>query len=133
VKETARIATATLMQRIAAMIDREVKVALGQRMMLFSMKKEICDPYFFLYQMNDTAILNQAKASVLGSAAPHVNIGSIKKFKFILPPFENQLRFSECVKEINKQKARLTASLEKLEPLYKSLTQRAFSGELFAE
>jgi len=116
---------------IAAMIDQNYDVALGQRMMLFSVNREKCDPYFFLYQMNNAFILSQADACVVGSASPHVNIGSIKKFQFALPPIERQREFAEQVKKINKQKSRLQASLAELEAIYKSTLQKAFNGELF--
>lgn len=116
---------------IAAMIDRDCDVALGQRMMLFSVNRDKCDPYFFLYQMNDDFILTQADANVVGSASPHVNVGSIKKFQFALPPIEKQREYSEQIQKINERKHRLCDSLAELETTYKSTIQKAFNGELF--
>ncbi len=53
--------------------------------------------------------------------------------KFIFPPIDLQRVYANKIEKINKQKIHLTDSLAELETLYKSLTQRAFAGELFED
>lgn len=116
---------------MAALIDRDCNIALGQRMMLFSLERSKCNPIFFLFQMNSEAIFLQAQANVVGSASPHINIKEIRKFKFLLPPIELQNTFEEKILTIEKQKIRLELSLPELETTYKATLQKAFNGELF--
>ena len=48
----------------------------------------------------------------------------------ILPPLSLQNQFAAIVEEVEILKARYTQSLNELENLYGSLSQRAFKGEL---
>lgn len=73
---------------IAAMIDRECNVALGQRSMLLSPNTCKCLPQFLSAAMNFDSFLRKALGGVSGSASPHINVGDIKAFAIILPPIE---------------------------------------------
>ena len=71
---------------IAAMIDRNCNVALGQRSMLLSPNNSICLPQFLSVAMNFDSFLRKALGGISGSASPHINVGDIKAFAIILPP-----------------------------------------------
>ena len=111
---------------IAAMIDRDCNVALGQRSMLLSPNTDKCLPQFLSVAMNFESFLKKALGGVSGSASPHINVGDIKTFTIILPPIELQKQFTAFIEQIDKSKFEIQQSLEKLEILKKSLMQQYF-------
>jgi len=116
---------------IAALIDKNVKIALGQRMMLLSTDKKICSHIFLCYILNSPYVINQVKSKIIGSASPRINVADVKCINILLPPLALQNRFADFVKAVDKSKFEIQQGLEKLELLYKSLMQKCFSGELF--
>ena len=111
---------------IAAMIDRDCNVALGQRSMLLSPDTTKCLPQFLSVAMNFESFLRKALGGVSGSASPHINVGDIKAFTIILPPLWLQKQFSFLVEQANKSKLTIQQSLDKLEVLKKALMQQYF-------
>ena len=89
---------------VAAMIDRECNVALGQRSMLLSPNTAMCLPQFLSAAMNFESFLRKALGGVSGSASPHINVGDIKAFAIILPPMELQEQFAAFVEQTDKSK-----------------------------
>lgn len=89
---------------IAAIIDRECNVALGQRSMLLSPNQGICTSEFLSVAMNCDTFLGNALRGVAGSASPHINVGEIKVFEMIMPPIELQKQFTELMIQVDKSK-----------------------------
>lgn len=89
---------------IAAIIDRECNVALGQRSMLLSPDANKCLSEFLCVAMNCDSFLYNALKGITGSASPHINVGDIKSFKMIMPPIELQNQFSDFVRAVDKSK-----------------------------
>lgn len=89
---------------IAAMIDRECNVALGQRSMLLSPNTYKCLPQFLSAAMNFDSFLRKVLGGVSGSVSPHINVGDIKAFAIILPPIELQEQFAALVEQTDKSK-----------------------------
>lgn len=111
---------------IAAMIDRDCNVALGQRSMLLSPNTSKCLPQFLSTAMNFDSFLRKALDGISGSASPHINVGDIKAFSIIVPPIELQKQFAAFVEQTDKSKAEIKKSLEQLEKLKKALMQKYF-------
>ena len=111
---------------IAAMIDRDCNVALGQRSMLLSPDTSKCLPQFLSMAMNFESFLRKALGNISGSASPHINVGDIKSFPIILPPVELQRQFATFVEQTEETKLTIQSSLDKLEVLKKSLMQEYF-------
>lgn len=111
---------------IAAVIDRDYNVALGQRSMLLSPDIYKCTPCFLSMAMNFDSFLGKALGGVSGSASPHINVGDIKALEIIAPPIEIQNQFSTFVEQVDQQKQTIQQSLEKLELMKKALMQEYF-------
>ena len=111
---------------IAAVIDRDYNVALGQRSMLLSPDIYKCTPCFLSMAMNFDSFLGKALGGVSGSASPHINVGDIKALEIIAPPIEIQNQFSTFVEQVDQQKQTVQQSLEKLELMKKALMQEFF-------
>ena len=111
---------------IAAIIDRECNVALGQRSMLLSPNSDICVSEFLCVAMNSESFLNNALKGISGSASPHINVGDIKAFKMIMPPLELQKQFADFVKQVDNIKSMIQKSLDETQILFNCLMQRYF-------
>ena len=111
---------------IAAVIDKDCNVALGQRSMLLSPDRTFCTPEFISVAMNFDSFLDNALKGMSGSASPHINVGDIKAFKMILPPIAQQEAFSTFVAQVDKSKAVVQKSLDKMQLLFDSLMQQYF-------
>jgi type I restriction enzyme S subunit len=68
-----------------------------------------------------------------GSASPHLNIGSLRKFKFILPPLDEQRRIVAYLDglqaKVNELRELQVKSVEELSALMPSILDKAFKGE----
>ena len=111
---------------IAAIIDRDCNVALGQRSMLLSPDIYKCTSEFLCVAMNSDSFLDNALRGVSGSASPHINVGDIKAFKMIMPPIELQEQFSDFVKQVDKSKVVVKQAHDKAQLLFDSLMQKYF-------
>ena len=89
---------------IAAVIDRDCNVALGQRSMLLTPDQAKVTPEFLSVAMNFDSFLEKALKGVAGSASPHINVGDIKAFDMIVPPIDQQRAFSGLIWQIDKSK-----------------------------
>ena len=111
---------------IAAIIDRDCNVALGQRSMLLSPDIDKCTSEFLCVAMNSDSFLDNVLRGVSGSASPHINVGDIKAFKMIMPPVELQNQFSDFVKQVDKSKIAVQKGLDEAQTLFDSLMQEYF-------
>lgn len=75
-----------------------------------------------------------AKASILkkmgGGAIKRLTLTKINALPILVPPIEPQIQFAQIVEKIEVIKTQYQQSLQELENLYGSLSQRAFRGEL---
>jgi type I restriction enzyme S subunit len=96
-------------------------------------KSECVLPVYLNTLLHMEATKNALFSTTRGANIQNLNQQMLSALDVLLPPIEEQQDYADRVSAINHQKSRLTASLAELETLYKSLTQRAFAGELFAE
>lgn len=64
------------------------------------------------------------------AARANINLAILNKLKFPNPPIELQTQFAQIVEKTEALKTQYRQSLQELENLYGSLSQRAFRGEL---
>ena len=69
--------------------------------------------------------------SIVGMA--NINAQELQSIKVLIPPIELQNQFAQIVESTEVIKAQYQSSLQELERLYGSLSQRAFKGELRAK
>jgi type I restriction enzyme S subunit len=67
-----------------------------------------------------------------GASYPAVYDKDIYNFPIPLPPLSLQQEFAKLVEDIEAEKVRQAESRKKLDELFNSLMQRAFTGELVA-
>ena len=114
----------------AVRVPKESLICLGQRTMLFRPKIEICNSIFLWALVRSDIVFRQAKKKNKGATVGRVNVKDIKEFKVFLPPKPLQDKFAAIVQQVEESKKRYQESLNQLQQLFGSLSQRAFKGEL---
>jgi len=90
------------------------------------------DKKYILHALNSSICSAQFKKDTIGTTRPRVNLTEVRNLKIPLPPLPLQQEFAKLVEEVESEKARQAESRKKLEELFNSLMQRAFTGELVA-
>lgn len=92
-----------------------------------NIKSELDKIYLLKLLNNSTEYLRRIAPD---GTQPNLNTGIMKNFKIILPPIKLQTQFAQIVEKIEALKTQYQQSLQELEHLYGSLSQKAFRGEL---
>jgi type I restriction enzyme S subunit len=104
-----------------AVVRQGQRFSLGQRVMMLRPNTEIVLPRFFLHQLLAPQIQGDQIAPLSkGSASPHLNIATLRRFNLILPPLPEQRRIV----------AELDALQAEVDALLPAVLDRAFKGEL---
>jgi len=85
----------------------------------------------FLYNIISSASMRKVlENSAKGITMKNLNSGIIENLKIPVPPIELQTQFAQIVEKTEALKTQYQQSLQELENLYGSLSQKAFRGEL---
>jgi type I restriction enzyme S subunit len=88
-------------------------------------------PVFLLFQLKHSKKIEiQIKGVTKGAIMAGINVGLLKHIIIDQPPIELQIQFARIVEKTEALKSQYQHSLQELEHLYGSLSQRAFKGEL---
>jgi type I restriction enzyme, S subunit len=109
----------------AALTDR--KVSFNQQINAIQPNEEI-EPLFLYWLFKISRKYIQDAAS--NGMKKILTKGGFEKIKMIKPPFELQTQFAQIVEKTESLKRQYQQSLQELENLYGSLSQRAFRGEM---
>jgi type I restriction enzyme S subunit len=88
---------------------------------------------FYLWKLlSNSSNRKQISKIASGSAGsmPNISQERLLNFSIILPPLEFQMKFASIVEEAEELKLQYKNSLQQLQKLYTSLSQKAFLGEL---
>lgn len=94
---------------IAAVVPENTQLCLSQRMMHFRCADAVV-PAYFSWFLNSPLGFGQAAEDAGGSASPHVNIKSIRRFLMPLPPTAEQRRIVDALELMLAQVDQLTAA-----------------------
>jgi type I restriction enzyme S subunit len=107
------------------------KGIINQALLKITLDDKIINNHFFVFMFSHESFKNKFYGNFIGSGIPNFpSMNDFKKFKFIYPPLEFQIRFVRIVEKTEDLKAQYNRSLQELENLYGSLSQKAFRGEL---
>ena len=91
------------------------------------------DKTFYYYQLKSKPMQNKIQTYVKGAALRQINLKDLRKLKLITHTEKNKDTVNSFVKKVNRiesMKLSYEDSLDKLNKLFGSLSQRAFKGEL---
>ncbi len=97
------------------------------------LNRELALPEYFVYMFWLYASQGGLKKFMGAATISHLTGEKLKKMKLPIPPIELQNQFFNIVEKTEVLKTQYQNSLQELENLYGSLSQRAFKGELNAK
>jgi len=104
---------------------------INQALLKISLDNRIIENVFFVYVFSNENFKRKFYGNVIGTGIPNFpSMDDFKKFNFIYPPIELQTQFAQIVEKTKVLKSQYQQSLQELENLYGSLSQKAFRGEL---
>ncbi len=111
------------------------RFSLGQRVMMLRPNAERILPRFFLHQLLSPQIQEDQIAPLSkGSASPHLNIGTLRRFNLVLPPLPEQRRIvaelDALQSEVEALKRLQAETATELDALLPAILDHAFKGEL---
>lgn len=104
----------------------KVDVTINQDMKAFTSKEVTTEYLLYFFFSEERNILKKVK----GTTADNLNFDDIKKMKIKISPLALQTQFAQIVEKTEALKTQYQQSLQELENLYGSLSQKAFRGEL---
>ena len=117
-----------------ALVRREHRFSLGQRVMIIRPDPTKISPRFFLHQLLSPLVQEQIKPLSKGSASPHLNISALRRFNLKLPSLPVQRRIvaelDALQAEVDTLKRLQAETAAELDALLPSILDRAFKGEL---
>ena len=118
-----------------ALVLPEHRFSLGQRVMMLRPDRDKVLPKFFLYQLLSPIIQeDHVQPLSKGSASPHLNIGSLRQFPFLLPSVNEQARIVENLDALQAKleavKTLQTETAAELNAMLPAILDKAFRGEL---
>lgn len=115
---------------IAAIVEKDMNLSLGQRLVQLTPNTEIILSEFLLqvllYDLDPIRITRL----MVGSTSKHINVKDLRNLKIFIPPLELQEKWTVFSNKSRQQKQVLKKQLAQQENLFQSLQQRAFNGEL---
>lgn len=118
-----------------ALVEREQRFSLGQRVMMIRPNTAKVRPRFFLYQLLSPTIQeDHIRPLSKGSASPHLNIGALRRFPFALPTLEVQDRVIAGLNNLQTQLNAATVlqqqTAAELAAMLPAILDKAFKGDL---
>ena len=118
-----------------ALVLPEHRFSLGQRVMMLRPDRDKVLPKFFLYQLLSPIIQEDLVQPLSkGSASPHLNIGSLRQFPFLLPSVNEQARIVENLDALQAKlegvKTLQTETATELDAMLPAILDKAFKGDL---
>jgi type I restriction enzyme, S subunit len=119
----------------AAIVEEGQRFSLGQRVMMLRPDKQVVMPKFLLYQLLSPIIYeDQILPLSKGSASPHLNIGALRNFSFVLPSLPEQYNtvayLDNLQSKLDSLKQLRSETDAELDALLPSILDKAFKGKL---
>ena len=111
---------------VAMVNTLEEEFTLLSSVALLKQNRDIMNGYFLTALLNNEDMYLDIRNNMGGAAITRLTIAKLNAIKVIVPPIDIQNQFGEFVKQLDKSKAVVQQSLDKLETLKKSLMQEYF-------
>ncbi|MFN2927375.1 restriction endonuclease subunit S, partial [Lachnospiraceae bacterium YH-ros2228] len=110
---------------VAAIVDRDDVFDIYVSLALLRPLGMVTSEYL-CSAVNSIETKHQFDSSLKGIGVPNLHLGEIKKTKIVVPPIEEQEKFAEFVKQVDKSKVAVQKALDEAQLLFDSLMQEYF-------
>jgi hypothetical protein len=114
----------------AAIIPKELDGCNCIDLIITRPKENLINPRYLVFFFNSDIGKRIVSSNEVGGIQKHFNVSALKKLKIPIPPIELQNQFATIVEKVESLKKEYEASLQELENMYGTLSQKAFKGEL---
>ena len=114
----------------AAINQYDFEFSMLSSLALIKVNKVLLFPEYLCSWLNNPVVKKKILTQMAGGAIKRLTLTKINKLQILLPPLTLQTQFAQIVEKTEALKAQYQQSLQELENLYGSLSQRAFRGEL---
>ncbi|MBE0440404.1 MAG: restriction endonuclease subunit S [Gammaproteobacteria bacterium] len=116
--------------RAAVVIEEIAGSYINQHLALLRVKQNKLNPRYLAAYLSSEAGVTQFKAKNKSAVKAGLNFTDIRTLNILLPPIELQNKYEELYKKVTFSINYKQESLQFSESLFKSLSQKAFNGEL---
>ena len=106
------------------------RYVLSQSQMKITVDPEKSTPEFVYSQMRSPETTLRFIARAMSSGVPHVNLQLLRDFELINPPFDLQVRYSDCVRTLNSQSWALLRQADRVSRLRDLLLPKLVKGQI---
>jgi type I restriction enzyme S subunit len=115
---------------IAAIVEADMLVCMGQRLVQVRPDRDIVRPRFLLDVLLFLLAPERIGRVMAGSTAKHLNVRDLKALEVITPPARIQDQYVAALGGVIGSRAGMSESGQRLDALYDALQQSAFRGDL---
>lgn len=116
---------------IACINTFKEEISMLSSLALIKPDKKQLDNWYLCHWLNNERVKEKlVRTEMAGAAIKRYTLKKIKEFKILIPPISSQKKFASIIDNIELQKGKMKAQIEKSEELFQSLLQKAFRGEL---
>ena len=111
------------------LVPTEIKVCLGQRMMLYRPDLTEADNIFLLYSLMAPAVQNCLLKKIGGSTVGHAKVNDIRTLAVPLPPLPEQRSISQALSDVDALIAALEKAIGKKRAIKTATMQQLLTGK----
>jgi type I restriction enzyme, S subunit len=112
----------------AALVDTDKEFSIFVSLALIKPSQKIVLPEYLHFILNSDFVKKQADRRIRGAGVPDLHLIEIRDFDIPLPKIDEQIKFVNQIRNINKIKK--TTTIDQSENLFQSLLIQAFQREL---
>lgn len=118
----------------ACIVPKHIRISINKAdCVLCRVNEKYANSYYISHLLNQDGFLQLAGSYIHGQTRSRIASGQLAQIAIPIPPLPLQTQFAQIVEKTEALKAQYKSSLQELENLYGSLSQRAFKGELTLE
>ena len=114
----------------ACLIPSDLKLCLGQRMMLLRPDKFLLNGYFLVQAFYSKQVREKMSVQGKGVTAKHLNVADVKRLLFPLPPLPIQQKIASILSTVDKKIEAEENKKKALDELFKSLLHNLMTAKI---